>query len=113
MIALLFSTVSGAYSMYNLRQQRAKIDKKDGDGAIAAKRIERYVHRSQWNGWDSQLSGRLRESAATNLQFISDLCDLVVPTSELGIASFNDGLVSLTGISSSLIGVYNQWKETA
>lgn len=43
MIGLLFSAVSGAYSLYSLRQQQARIDKKDGEGAIATKRIEKYV----------------------------------------------------------------------
>lgn len=43
MIGLLFSAVSGAYSLYNLRQQQARIDKKDGEGAIATKRIEKYA----------------------------------------------------------------------
>ena len=43
MIGLLFSAVSGAYSLYNLRQQQAKVDKKDGEGVVASKRIEKYV----------------------------------------------------------------------
>ena len=43
MIGLLFSAASGAYSLFNLRQQQARIDKKDGEGVVASKRIERYV----------------------------------------------------------------------
>jgi peroxin-11B len=43
MIGLLFSTVSGAYSLYNLRRQQARVDKKDGEGVVANKRIEKYV----------------------------------------------------------------------
>jgi peroxin-11B len=42
MIGLLFSAVSGTYSLYQLRQQQSKIDKKDGEGVVAAKRIEKY-----------------------------------------------------------------------
>lgn len=42
MIGLLFSTVSGAYSLYNLRQQAAKLNKEDGEGVVASKRIEKY-----------------------------------------------------------------------
>jgi peroxin-11B len=38
----LFSTVSGAYSLYNLRQQAAKLDKKEGEDVVASKRIEKY-----------------------------------------------------------------------
>lgn len=41
MAGLLFSAVSGTYSLYSLRQQQARIDKKDGEGVVAAKRIEK------------------------------------------------------------------------
>jgi peroxin-11B len=58
------------------------------------------------NEWD-------RERAAINMQFISDLCDLTVPTSALGFANFDDGFVGLAGTVSSLIGVHSQWKKTA
>jgi peroxin-11B len=44
MFGLLFSTMSGAYSLYNLRVQQQRIDKKDGEGVVASKRIEKYVH---------------------------------------------------------------------
>jgi peroxin-11B len=54
-----------------------------------------------------------RERAAINLQLISDLCDLTVPTSAIGITNFDDGFVGLAGTVSSLIGVYSQWKKTA
>lgn len=54
-----------------------------------------------------------RERAAINLQLISDLCDLTVPTSAIGLTNFDDGFVGLAGTVSSLIGVYSQWKKTA
>jgi len=94
MIGLLFSTMSGAYSLYQLRQQQSRIDKKDGEGAVATKKIE-------------------KERSAINLQLLSDLCDLTVPTSAIGLTSFDDGFVGLAGTVSSLIGVYSQWKKTA
>lgn len=43
MIGLLFSATSGAYSLYQLRQQSSRIDKKDGEGVVASKRIEKYI----------------------------------------------------------------------
>jgi hypothetical protein len=46
---------------------------------------------------------RCRERAALNLQLISDLCDLTVPTSAIGLTSFDDGFVGLAGTVSSLI----------
>lgn len=53
------------------------------------------------------------ERAASQLQLISDLCDLTVPASALGWVGFDDGFVGLAGTLSSLIGVYSQWKKTA
>jgi peroxin-11B len=41
LMGLLFSATSGLYSLYNLRQQAAKIDKKDGEGVVTSKRIEK------------------------------------------------------------------------
>ena len=55
----------------------------------------------------------LRERTATNLQLISDLCDLTVPGSALGYLNLDDGFVGLSGTVSSLIGVWSQWKKTA
>lgn len=94
MVGLVFSAVSGAYGLYQLRQQQGKIEKTDGEGVVASKRIE-------------------KERAALNLQLLSDLCDLTVPTSAIGLTSFDDGFVGLAGTVSSLIGVYAQWKKTA
>ncbi len=54
-----------------------------------------------------------RERAAINLQLLSDLCDLTVPTSALGWTNLDDGIVGLAGTVSSLIGVYGAWKKTA
>jgi peroxin-11B len=54
-----------------------------------------------------------RERAAVNLQLVSDLADITVPLSAIGLANFDDGVVGLAGTLSSLIGVYTQWKKTA
>ena len=54
-----------------------------------------------------------RERNATNVQLVSDLCDLAVPSAALGYANLDDGIVGLAGTVSSLIGVWSQWKKTA
>ena len=54
-----------------------------------------------------------RERAATNLQLLSDVCDLTVPTAALGYLDLDDGIVGLAGTASSLIGVWSTWKKTA
>ncbi|KAH0558683.1 hypothetical protein GP486_004666 [Trichoglossum hirsutum] len=94
LVGLLFNTVAGLYTLHQLRRREQNIDKKDGEGLVECKRLE-------------------RERAATNLQLISDLCDLTVPSSALGLANFDDGFVGLAGTVSSLIGLYGVWKKTA
>jgi len=91
---LAFSAVSGFYSLYKLREREMAVDKKDGEGVVESKRIQ-------------------KERAAINLQLLSDLCDLTVPTSALGYTNFDDGFVGLAGTVSSLIGAYGIWKKTA
>lgn len=54
---------------------------------------------------------RLRK--VTNVQLVSDLCDLTVPSTAVGYASFDDGIIGLAGTVSSLLGVYGVWQKTA
>ena len=42
MVGLLFSVASGSYTLYNLRLQQKRVDKKEGEGVVASKRIEKY-----------------------------------------------------------------------
>ncbi|KAI9818778.1 MAG: Peroxisomal membrane protein PMP27 [Pycnora praestabilis] len=91
---IFFNTVAGVYTLYQLRQRALSIDRKDGEGVVELKKVE-------------------RERNATNVQLISDLCDLTVPAAALGYANLDDGFVGLAGTVSSLIGVWSQWKKTA
>ncbi|KAI8250375.1 Peroxisomal membrane protein PMP30A [Colletotrichum sp. SAR11_239] len=93
-IGLICSVIAQSYTLYRLQQREAKVDKKEGEGVVEAKRIA-------------------IERAGSRLQLLSDLCDLTVPTSALAWANFDDGIVGLAGTVSSLIGVYTQWKKTA
>ena len=54
-----------------------------------------------------------RERDITNLQIVSDFCDLCIPSSALGYTNLDDGIVGLAGTVSSLIGIYATWKKTA
>lgn len=54
-----------------------------------------------------------RQKKIVNVQLISDLCDLTVPSTAIGWASFDDGVVGLAGTVSSLLGVYGVWQKTA
>lgn len=53
------------------------------------------------------------ERSASRLQLVSDFCDLTVPSSALGWANLDDGIVGLAGTVSSLIGLYTVWQKTA
>lgn len=91
---LLFSITAQSYTLYRLREREAKVDKKEGEGVVEAKRIG-------------------IERAAARLQLISDLCDFTTPAAALSWIDFDDGVVGLAGTVSSLIGVYTMWKKTA
>ncbi|KAF3389079.1 Peroxisomal membrane protein PMP27 [Penicillium rolfsii] len=91
---LLCSIVAGVYTLYTLQAKEKTVDRKEGEGVVEAKKIE-------------------KERAAARIQLISDLCDLSVPASALGVAQLDDGLVGLAGTVSSLIGVWSQWRKTA
>ncbi|KAJ5495817.1 hypothetical protein N7539_000933 [Penicillium diatomitis] len=91
---LICSTLAGVYTLFRLKEREKNIDRKEGEGVVEAKKIE-------------------KERAAARIQLISDLCDLTVPASALGFAQLDDGLVGLAGTVSSLIGVWSQWRKTA
>jgi len=93
-VGLLASAIAGLYSNYQLMQRAKTIDEKDGEGKVEGKKIE-------------------RQRTITNIQLVSDLCDLTVPSSALGYATFDDGIVGLAGTVSSLLGVYGVWQKTA
>lgn len=54
-----------------------------------------------------------REKAATQLQLLSDVCDITVPSSAIGMVDLDDGVVGLAGTVSSLIGLSAAWAKTA
>ncbi|RYP12194.1 hypothetical protein DL767_011399 [Monosporascus sp. MG133] len=93
-MGLLCSVVAQTYTLYRLRQREAKVDRKEGEGVVESKKIA-------------------MERKASQLQLLSDLCDLTIPSSALGWVMLDDGIVGLAGTVSSLIGVYTQWKKTA
>ena len=54
-----------------------------------------------------------RQRQVVNIQLVSDLCDLTVPSTALGYASFDDGIIGLAGTTSSLLGAWAAWEKTA
>ncbi|KAI9926855.1 hypothetical protein ASPWEDRAFT_55054 [Aspergillus wentii DTO 134E9] len=94
MAGLACSAVAGIYSLWRLQEKEKTIDRKEGEGVVEAKKIE-------------------KERSAARIQLISDLCDLTAPVSALGYANLDDGIVGIGGTVSSLIGLWSQWRKTA
>ncbi|KAI4134733.1 MAG: hypothetical protein LQ347_001279 [Umbilicaria vellea] len=94
LVGLTFNVVAGLYTLFQLQQREQGIDKNDGEGVVESKKLA-------------------RERTATNIQLISDLCDLTVPSSALEYVNLDDGIVGLAGTVSSLLGLWSQWKKTA
>ncbi|KAI1263214.1 peroxisomal biogenesis factor 11 [Xylariaceae sp. FL1019] len=93
-VGLVCSVVAQVYTLSKLREREQRVDLKEGEGVVEQRKIR-------------------MERATSQLQLLSDLCDLTVPTSALGWVNLDDGIVGLAGTVSSLIGVYNQWRKTA
>ncbi|KAJ5506536.1 hypothetical protein LT330_004608 [Penicillium expansum] len=91
---LIFSAVAGIYTLVRLQEKEKTIDRKEGEGVVEAKKIE-------------------KERSAARIQLLSDVCDLAAPLSAVGIVNLDDGLVGIAGTVSSLIGVWSQWRKTA
>lgn len=109
---LACSAIAGIYTLFRLQEKEKTVDRKEGEGVVEAKKIEKYVHyppRKQ----EHSTNHIHRERSAARIQLISDLCDLAAPTSALGILALDDGLVGISGTVSSLIGVWSQWRKTA
>ncbi|KAE8375004.1 peroxisomal biogenesis factor 11 [Aspergillus bertholletiae] len=91
---LIFSTIASVYSLWRLREKERTLDRTEGEGVVEAKKIE-------------------KERSAARTQLFSDLCDLTIPISGLGLANLDDGIVGIGGTVSSLLGVMSQWRKTA
>jgi peroxin-11B len=120
-LGLASSILSGTYTLYGLKQRKQKVDKKEGEGVVESKKIEKYASISGptphhhplcecvADNWFFFLS--CRQWNTTRLQLVSDLCDICLPSTSLGYLSLDDGQVGLAGTFSSLIGLYNAWEK--
>ncbi|BAE57389.1 peroxisomal biogenesis protein [Aspergillus flavus] len=91
---LICSAIASVYSLWRLREKERTLDRTEGEGVVEAKKLE-------------------KERSAARIQLFSDLCDLTIPVSGLGLANLDDGIVGIGGTISSLLGVVSQWRKTA
>ncbi|KAK5109974.1 hypothetical protein LTR62_006341 [Meristemomyces frigidus] len=95
LVGLMCNVVAGLYTMYGLQvKQRKQRDGQDAEKAVEGKKLQKDV-------------------AAARLQLISDLCDIAVPATNLGLLNLDDGIVGLAGTLSSVIGLMAAWAKTA
>ena len=110
---LLCNVAAGIYTLYNMRrEERSHTESADAEKTVELKKIAKCV-KEQLVVSRRYTDSVHRERTAVQLQLISDLCDCTVPSSMLGIANFDDGIVGLAGTTSSLIGLTAQWAKTA
>ena len=71
--------------------------------------------RSSMHACDDLVLMMRRERTTVNVQLLSDLCDITIPSFALsyGQGYLDDGLVGLAGTVSSLLGLTAQWRKTA
>jgi Peroxisomal biogenesis factor 11 (PEX11). len=112
---LLCSALAGLYTLFRLQEKEKSVDRKEGEGVVEAKKIEKYVLTSTIYllYWNPNTNPFHRERAAARIQLVSDLCDMTIPASAIGIVALDDGLVGIAGTVSSLIGIWSQWRKTA
>ena len=110
---LVCNVAAGLYTLYNMKNESQRNETSaDAEKTVQRKTLEKYVVLEC--GSHCRLADQLdRERTATQLQLVSDLCDLTVPTANLGIMNFDDGIVGLAGTTSSLIGLTATWAKTA
>lgn len=92
---LSFSILSSLYSYYGLSlRSKAITSSSDPEKVVEKKKVAKELN-------------------AVRIQLISDLCDITIPSTALGWLELDDGIVGLAGTTSSLLGVWGQWKKTA
>jgi peroxin-11B len=115
-VGLTCNVVAGLYALYNLRlAEQKQEDSADAEKAMEVKKLAKYVFALDCSIQPGQHANYrdCRDKSVAQLQLISDLCDLTVPTSGLGLLNLDDGIVGLAGTVSSLIGLYGVWQKTA
>ena len=112
---LLCNVAAGLYTLYQMQiEMKKQRESSDAEKAVEVKKLEKCVDTNSFPlPRGASTNTYIRDRTATQLQLISDLCDITVPSSALGYAKFDDGIVGLAGTTSSLIGMTGAWAKTA
>jgi len=91
---LVASALAGVYNTYRLRERSQAVNEKDAEDKVEKVKLA-------------------KQQRVVNIQLVSDLCDLAVPSTMLGYTNLDEGLIGLAGTTSSLLGLYGAWQKTA
>jgi len=92
---LACNILAGVYTLSKVQAAQKKL----ASSADAEKKVEEKKLEKEWK--------------ATRLQLLSDSCDILVPSSSIGLITLDDGVVGLAGTVSSLIGLRSAWNKCA
>ncbi|KAL2888141.1 Peroxisomal biogenesis factor 11 (PEX11) [Ceratocystis lukuohia] len=85
-MGLIASMLAQSYRLFLLNERLSTIDKKEADGVVEFRKA-------------------IQERSQARTQIVCDLCDVTAPTAALGWTKFDEGLIGLTGIFSSIVSV--------
>ena len=94
LVGIMFSVVSGVYSLRKLADKERGVVKTEAEGRLAGEKI-------------------VKDRKALKTQLLSDCADAVIPAAGLGWVGVDDGVVGLAGLVSSVIGLKAAWKKVA
>lgn len=97
LMGLSFSLISGSYKSYILKQRLAAAKR---PRATAEKEAERKIEIQQLH----------TEQAGVNFQLTQDALDWILPATGAEILDFDEGVLGLAGLATSLMGARTQWR---
>ncbi|KAJ5238951.1 hypothetical protein N7468_003570 [Penicillium chermesinum] len=108
---LVFGISNGLYRVAGILRARARAVQSSPDGKGGEKVTVQTTSPTSVVAATPIVSAE--EQKAVILQLSADIADFHVASSALNLHGLNDGVVSVAGMWSSLIGIYFQWRQTA
>lgn len=111
-VGLVCNIAASGYTLWNMREvTRTQGASGDAEKVVGQKRLQKYEVLSVMEGV-TRANVCDRERGAAQLQLLSDLCDITIPSNAI-YGRFDDGIVGIAGTISSLIGLQAAWGKTA
>lgn len=105
--ALAFGISNGVYRVCEILKMRARASEEGSE----EKKMEQVNGHAPSQHSVSTQSIPVGEQMEVALQLVADICDLIVATGGFDLHKLHDGIVSVAGMNSSLIGMYLVWRQ--